>query len=79
MRRFLLHVLPGGFHRIRHYGLLVNPVRREKLATIRSCGPPCIGQASGHLVIERCGRRATEDVTGGALCSVTCLRWLERR
>ena len=21
MRRFLLHVLPGGFHRIRHYGL----------------------------------------------------------
>ncbi len=22
MRRFLLHVLPGGFHRIRHYGLL---------------------------------------------------------
>ncbi|MDW3689296.1 transposase, partial [Cupriavidus sp. CV2] len=28
MRRFLLHVLPGGFHRIRHYGLLANPVRR---------------------------------------------------
>ena len=25
MRRFLLHVLPGGFHRIRHYGLLANP------------------------------------------------------
>jgi len=22
MRRFMLHVLPGGFHRIRHYGLL---------------------------------------------------------
>jgi hypothetical protein len=22
MRRFLLHVLPSGFHRIRHYGLL---------------------------------------------------------
>jgi len=29
MRRFLLHVLPGGFHRIRHYGLLANarPIR----------------------------------------------------
>ena len=26
MRRFLLHVLPGGFHRIRHYGLLANGV-----------------------------------------------------
>ncbi|OGA96902.1 MAG: transposase, partial [Burkholderiales bacterium RIFCSPHIGHO2_12_63_9] len=29
MRRFLLHVLPGGFHRIRHYGLLANGNRRE--------------------------------------------------
>jgi hypothetical protein len=35
MRRFLLHVLPGGFHRIRHYGLLANPVRRTNLAKIR--------------------------------------------
>ena len=30
MRRFLLHVLPGGFHRIRHYGLLANAGRREQ-------------------------------------------------
>ena len=29
MRRFLLHVLPGGFHRIRHYGLLANGHRRH--------------------------------------------------
>jgi hypothetical protein len=35
MRRFLLHVLPGGFHRIRHYGLLANGERREKLAKAR--------------------------------------------
>jgi hypothetical protein len=35
MRRFLLHVLPGGFHRIRHYGLLAKPVRRASLATVR--------------------------------------------
>jgi hypothetical protein len=28
MRRFLLHVLPGGFHRIRHYGLLANGSRK---------------------------------------------------
>jgi hypothetical protein len=35
MRRFLLHVLPGGFHRIRHYGLLANASRRHNLATIR--------------------------------------------
>ncbi|AGW95537.1 IS91 family transposase [Ralstonia pickettii] len=35
MRRFLLHVLPGGFHRIRHYGLLANPVRRANLIKAR--------------------------------------------
>jgi len=35
MRRFLLHVLPSGFHRIRHYGLLANSGRREHLARVR--------------------------------------------
>ena len=35
MRRFLLHVLPTGFHRIRHYGLLANVGRRENLARAR--------------------------------------------
>jgi hypothetical protein len=36
MRRFLLHVLPGGFHRIRHYGLLANAGRRANLARVRA-------------------------------------------
>src|SRR5262252_1059803 len=36
MRRFLLHVLPGGFHRIRHYGLIANAARREQLARARA-------------------------------------------
>ena len=35
MRRFLLHVLPSGFHRIRHYGLLANGGRRDNLARVR--------------------------------------------
>jgi len=35
MSRFLLHVLPSGLHRIRHYGLLANRHRREKLARCR--------------------------------------------
>ncbi|HYE37752.1 IS91 family transposase [Methylocaldum sp.] len=35
MRRFLLHVLPGGFHRIRHYGLIANGGRRAHLARVR--------------------------------------------
>jgi hypothetical protein len=36
MRRFLLHVLPSGFHRIRHYGMLANGNRRGDIATVRA-------------------------------------------
>ena len=36
MRRFLLHVLPDGFHRIRHYGLFANGHRAEKIALCRT-------------------------------------------
>ena len=36
MRRFLLHVLPSGFHRIRHYGLIANGGRAENLAKVRA-------------------------------------------
>jgi hypothetical protein len=36
MRRFLLHVLPDGFHRIRHYGLFANGHRADKLVLCRT-------------------------------------------
>ena len=41
MRRFLLHVLPGGFHRIRHYGLLANGSCKASIALAREllCEP----------------------------------------
>ena len=35
IRRFLLHTLPDGFHRIRHYGFLANGHRAENLALCR--------------------------------------------
>jgi hypothetical protein len=35
IRRFLLHTLPDGFHRIRHYGFLANAQRAAKLALCR--------------------------------------------
>jgi Putative transposase/Transposase zinc-binding domain len=35
IRRFLLHVLPNGFHRIRHYGLFANGHRADKLVLCR--------------------------------------------
>jgi len=35
IRRFLLHVLPTGFHRIRHYGLLASAGRAANIARAR--------------------------------------------
>jgi len=35
IRRFLLHVLPDGFHRIRHYGLFASGCRAANVARIR--------------------------------------------
>jgi hypothetical protein len=35
IRRFLIHVLPTGFHRIRHYGLLASGVKADNLALAR--------------------------------------------
>ena len=35
IRRFLLHVLPDGFHRIRHYGLFANGHRAERINRCR--------------------------------------------
>jgi hypothetical protein len=44
IRRFLIHVLPQGFHRIRHYGLFANTVRNNNLAQARELlqAPPPI-------------------------------------
>jgi hypothetical protein len=35
IRRFLTHVLPKGFHRIRHYGLLASTARADNLSSMR--------------------------------------------
>lgn len=36
IRRFLIHVLPDGFHRIRHYGFLASSTRKPSITKIRS-------------------------------------------
>ena len=36
IRRFLIHVLPDRFHRIRHYGLLASAARKANIAKIRT-------------------------------------------
>jgi hypothetical protein len=35
IRRFLIHVLPSGFHRIRHFGLLASGTRADNIARAR--------------------------------------------
>ena len=40
IRRFLIHVLPTGFHRIRHYGLFANGARSANLAKLRALLQP---------------------------------------
>jgi Putative transposase/Transposase zinc-binding domain len=48
IRRFLLHVLPSGFHRIRHYGLFANGGRTENIARARQLlNVPAIRSESG--------------------------------
>jgi Putative transposase/Transposase zinc-binding domain len=43
IRRFLMHVLPAGFHRIRYYGLLASGQRAENIARARQLlAPPII-------------------------------------
>ena len=40
IRRFLLHVLPSGFHRIRYYGFLGNRHRKERCRQLLGMAPP---------------------------------------
>ena len=61
IRRFLLHVLPAGFQRIRHYGLLSNRQHATKFARCRSllgAGGPLAGGERRDV------RRHYEVVTG---------------
>src|SRR4051812_17731277 len=49
IRRFLIHVLPGRFHRIRHYGLFANANRANNIALARQLlGVPDPTPSSGE-------------------------------
>ena len=62
LRRFLLHVLPDGFQRIRHYGLLGNRHRAENLARCREllAMPAAIPQPASDYR-ERCRQLGAQD------------------
>jgi hypothetical protein len=65
IRRFLLHVLPHGFQRLRHYGLLANRAKREKIALCRRL----LAEANA-LTVEPDSKLAPShpDRTDGLLC-----------
>jgi hypothetical protein len=68
IRRFLLHVLPNGFQRIRYYGLLGNRFRKEKLTQCRcllGMSPP--SEQTNPSPTEKDYRDRCEELTGNSL------------
>ncbi len=61
IRRFLIHILPSGFHLIRHYGLFASHIRRSNLTRIRQ-----------HLEVEPDHSRASEEATEDRPCPFVC-------
>jgi Putative transposase len=74
IRRFLIHVLPKRFHRIRHYGLLANTSGADNIARVRELlaqSQPADADATDHnqpacpccggrmIIIETFARGAT--------------------
>jgi hypothetical protein len=68
IRRFLLHVLPDGFQRIRYYGFLANRNRQEKLAQCRRLlGMQVPIQQSSESQPDTDYRDRYEELTGRSL------------
>jgi hypothetical protein len=68
IRRFLMHVLPTGFHRIRYYGFLGNRHRNEKLTKCRRLLGTSTTSAPAHLLsAAKDYRERYEDLTGRSL------------
>src|SRR5436189_4509867 len=65
IRRFLMHVLPSGFHRIRYYGLLASGKRAENIARARKLLTPPIIPVDR---IKTIGANAAEPQTANHSC-----------
>ena len=79
IRRFLLHVLPKGFHRIRHYGLLASASRNANVARVRvllAVPPP----AEPAEPVESPDPRPPCPCCGGRMIIIeTFQRWMQPR
>ncbi len=68
MRRFLLHTLPRGFQRLRHFGLLSNRARRRNLAACRQLLGAADDQSANQLLPQPCDPHALyQSLTGESL------------
>jgi hypothetical protein len=78
MRRFLLHVLPAGFHRVRHYGLFANGHRAAMLARCRELldVPPTRVEVDGGENDEE--RRGAKAEVPACPCCGGPMRIIER-
>ncbi|MGF7156061.1 hypothetical protein GGR40_003856 [Novosphingobium gossypii] len=75
IRRFLLHDLPTGFHRIRHYGLLASGTRKDSLERARqllAVAPPAVDD----MPAEQSDVRPPRSCCGGRMIVIEIL---ERR
>jgi Putative transposase/Transposase zinc-binding domain len=75
IRRFLLHTLPDGFHRIRHYGFLANGHRTEKLALCRRLLEVAPAQPTASPCDERGPQRVLDrcPCCGGTMITLATL------
>ena len=79
IRRFLLHVLPKGFHRIRHYGLLAGAARKASIALARKL-LRAMPQPEDKMVDEPHDPRPPCPCCGGHMIVIeTFARWRQPR
>lgn len=75
IRRFLMHVMPNGFHRIRYYGFLGNRYRKQKLAQCRRLLGMQISERQAQLPKpEKEYRDRYEELTGRSLRQCPCCK-----
>jgi hypothetical protein len=75
IRRFLIHILPDGFHRIRHYGLFANANRAGNIALARQLlGVPAAPSSS-----ESDGAKGVTQTESGTLVLAAAGVWSSSR
>ncbi len=79
IRRFLLHVLPSGFVRIRHFGFLANRNRKEKLVLCRSLLPArqTASEPSARSPSGRDSKTAEQESHRCPVCKIGRLVFIE--